>query len=117
MKDGLRLGGPWHRLAVEQIAGFYQSQGFVVRVEYRDVDVFVHKGSETVAVEVESLCGTKDYVSAVSNVMKATRIADRVEVIVKDNAGANKLQQHIWESPLRSYRSLSIRLLEEHISK
>jgi hypothetical protein len=102
---------------VEQIAGFYQSQGFVVRVEYRDVDVFVHKGSETVAVEVESLCGTKDYVSAVSNVMKANRIADRVEVIVKDNAGANKLQQHIWESPLRSYRSLSIRLLEEHISK
>ena len=44
-------------------------------------------------------------------------VADRVEVIVKDNASANKLQQHIWESPLRSYRSLSIRLLEEHISK
>jgi hypothetical protein len=115
--DGRRLGGPWHRLAVEQIAGFYKGQGFVVRVEYQDVDVFVDKGSETVAVEVESLSGTKDYVSAVSNVMKATRIADRVEVVVKDNASANKLQQHIWESPLRSYRGLSIRLLEEHISK
>jgi hypothetical protein len=44
-------------------------------------------------------------------------VANRVEVIVNDNTSANKLQQHIWESPLRSYRSFSIRLLEEHISK
>jgi len=117
MKHGRRLGGPWHRFAEEQIAGFNQSQGFVVHVEYQDVDVFVNKGSETVAVEVESLSGTKDFVSAVSNVMKAIRIADRVEVIVKDNTSTNKLQQHIWKSPLRTYRSLSIRLLEEHISK
>jgi hypothetical protein len=36
-----------------------------------------------------------------------------LEVVVKDNASANKLQRHIWESPLKSYRGLSIRLLEE----
>jgi hypothetical protein len=48
-----------------------------------------NKGSETVAVEVGSPFGTKDYVSAVSSVMKATRIADRVVVIVKDSASAN----------------------------
>ena len=64
-KDGRRLGGPWHRLAVQDVVRFYEAQGFIVHVEYRDIDVFVDKGSETVAVEVESLSGTKDYVNAV----------------------------------------------------
>jgi hypothetical protein len=117
MRDGRRLGGPWHRLTVKDVVKFYQAQGFIVRVEHQDIDVFVDKGSETVAVEVESLSGTKDYVNAVANVMKASRLADRVEVVVKDRQSANKLQGYIWESPLKSYRGLSIRLLEEHSSK
>jgi len=46
---------------VQDVVRFYEAQGFIVHVEYRDIDVFVDKGSETVAVEVESLSGTKDY--------------------------------------------------------
>jgi hypothetical protein len=84
-------------------------------LKMNDSSLGVDKGSETVAVEVESLSGTKDCVNAVANVMKAARLADRVEVVVKNRQRANKLQRYLWESPLRSYRGLTIRLLKEYI--
>ena len=38
MRDGRRLGGPWHRLAVQDVVKFYEGQGFIVYVEYQDLD-------------------------------------------------------------------------------
>jgi hypothetical protein len=113
--EAKRLGGEWHRSAVQKVAGHYREQGFVVHEEYRDIDVFVDRGSEEVAVEVESLSGTKDYVHAVSNALKALRRADRLEIVVKDRASGKKLKEALNRSPLKSSRAIKIRLLDEYV--
>ena len=96
------------------IAAHYGNMGFITLLEFRDVDLFVDKGSEKVAVEVESLSETKDYVRAVHNILKASRIADRVESVVENKKKARKLKEAVQNSPLKSYRGLSIKLPEEY---
>jgi hypothetical protein len=115
LEDARRLGGDWHRSAVDAVASHYESQGFIVRKEYRDIDVFVDKGSEELAIEVESLEGTKDYVHAAHNALKALRRADRLEIVVKDNASARKLKKALGRSPLRSSRAIKIMLLDKYV--
>ena len=113
--EGKRLGGEWHRSVVSKVAAYYREKGFIVHEEYRDIDVFVDKGSEKVAVEVESLSGTKDYVHAVSNAVKASRLADRVEIVVKDKASARKLNKALKESPLKNFGGIKIKLISNYV--
>jgi predicted transcriptional regulator len=110
-----RLGGEWHRTTAEAVASYYKELGYLVRFEYRDIDVFAEKGKEKIAIEVESLSSTKDYIKAVTNALKALRRADRLEIVVKDRASGKKLKEALSRSPLKSSRSIiRIRLLEEY---
>lgn len=114
-EDSRRLGGAWHRSAVKKVVKCYSDMDYTVRREYRDMDVFVDKGSEKLAVEVESLSGSKDYVHAVSNAYKALRRADRVEIVVKDKASAKKLLGALMESPVKPVIDrVNIRLLDDY---
>ncbi|MBW2208302.1 MAG: ATP-binding protein [Deltaproteobacteria bacterium] len=117
-EDYRRLGGKWHRSAVQRIASHYEAQGYRVRLEYRDIDVYAEKNGERVAIEAESLSGTKDVVHAVSNVRKALRLADRVESVVKDKASAKKLQDALRNSPLqpKDFGRVKIRLIGSYNS-
>ena len=42
-EDSRRLGGEWHRSAVQQVAAHYKARDYKVRLEYKDVDVFIHR--------------------------------------------------------------------------
>jgi DNA-binding MarR family transcriptional regulator len=114
--DARRLGGKWHRKAVDIVAAYYQAKGFFVRLEYRDVDVFVDMGTETVAVEVEALLSGRgaDIAQAISNALKASKIANRIEMVVRNKTSGEKLIKALIFSPLKSYNGLTIRLLDEY---
>jgi hypothetical protein len=115
-EDSRRLGGQWHRSAVQQVASYYRNREYRVRIEYRDIDVFVNKGSEKIAIEVESLSGTKDLVNAVQNAIKALRLADRLEVVVKNRQAATRLKKALNQSPLNSFKRIKIYQLDHYKS-
>jgi predicted transcriptional regulator len=114
-EDARRLGGKWHKDAVEVIVKYNEARGFVVRREWKDADVFVDMGSGTKIYEVESLDRSKDYVHAVSNAVKSLLRADLVEVIVKGRVERKKLLQELRNSPARNQLSrIKIKLLKEY---
>ena len=99
--EARRLGGDWHRKAVQIVADYYRALGYTVRLEYRDIDVYAEKDGEKVAIEVESLAGGKDLVQAAWNVQKALALGvDRVESIVKNEQAAMKLRKALKKSPI-----------------
>jgi hypothetical protein len=107
-EDIRRLGGKWHQSAVNTVARHYRARDYRVRLEYRDVDVFADKGSEKVAVEVESLSGTKDLVNAVQNAIKALKLTNRLEIVVKNIEAAKKLGEALNQSPLKNMGRIKI---------
>lgn len=115
-EDARRLGGEWHQDAVYKIAAHYRDLRYDVRLEYRDVDVYAEKLGEKIAIEVESLSGTKDLVQAVWNIHKALKLADRVESVVKDNQAAKKLKEALKKSPLekKDFDRHKVRLLSNY---
>jgi predicted transcriptional regulator len=113
-EDTRRLGGKWHQSAVTTVARYYQSRDFRVRLEYRDVDVFVDRGSEKIAIEVESLSGTKDIVNAVQNAIKALWLADRLEIVVKNRQAGTRLKKALNQSPLKNDRKIKIYQLDHY---
>jgi hypothetical protein len=115
-EDTRRLGGKWHRSAVNALARYYRARDFRVRLEYRNVDVFADKGSEKIAVEVESLSGTKDLVNAVQNAIKALKLADRLEIVVKNRQAAARLEKALNQSPLDSFKRIKIYQLDHYKS-
>ena len=110
--DARKLGGEWHRSAVERVASHYRKQGYTVLLEHRGMDA--HVVELGLGIEVESMSGTKDVVRAVSNIHKALRIVSRVESVVKDNKASEKLLEALKESPLESFDAVKIRLLGEY---
>jgi hypothetical protein len=113
-EDSRRLGGHWHRSVVQQVAAYYKDMDYRVRLEYRDIDVFVDKGSEKVAIEVESLTGTKDVVHAVQNADKALKRADKLEIVVKNRQVAERLKKALKQSPLKGDRRIKIYQLDRY---
>jgi len=113
-EDSRRLGGEWHRGTVETIARLMESRGFIALREYHGVDLLIKKGSESVAYEIETLKTTKDLVHAVQNALKASKVADRVEMVVKDRTAKRKLREAISQSIMRNYRCLKIQLPDEY---
>jgi hypothetical protein len=107
-EDTRRLGGKWHRSAVNAVARYYRARDYRVRLEYRDVDVFVDKDLEKIAIEVESLSGTKDLVNAVQNAIKALKLAERLEIVVKNKESAKRLMKALKQSPLKDIRRIKI---------
>ena len=95
--------------------------GLASALKTRGIDVGVmkpvasgaEKKGERVAIEVESLSGTKDVVHAVSNVRKALRLADRVECIVRNKKSARTLMETLKKSPIekKEFRLVKIRVI------
>jgi hypothetical protein len=109
-----RLGGEWHRSAVQDIAAYYESMGYLVRTEYRDIDIYAERNGEKIGIEVESLSGGKDFVQAVWNIQKALALGvDRVESVVKNKESAKKLKDAIQRSPVerKEIERIKIRLI------
>jgi ABC-type oligopeptide transport system ATPase subunit len=118
LEDSRRLGGEWHRSAVQKVASHYESLGYLVRIEYRDVDIYAENEDEKVAIEVESLSGSKDLVQAAWNIQKALRVADRVESIVKNKKSADKLNKCLKKAPIEEqcFNKIRIKLIDSYSS-
>ena len=66
------------------------------------------------AIEVESLSGTKDLVNAVQNAVKALRLADSLEIVVKNRHAAETLKKTLMQSPLKNARRIKIYQLDRY---
>ena len=81
------------------------------------MDVFVDKDSEKVAVEVESLYGTKDVVHAVQNAVTALEVADQLEIVVTDMKAAKRLRKALKQSPVKKDKKIKIYQLDHYKSQ
>lgn len=109
-----RLGGEWHRSAIDMLEKYYKFKGYKTRREYRGIDLFAKKGSERIAIEAESFSsGTTSEVQAVSNVISAFKYAYRVVSVVPDKESANRLRNALRRSPLKQFDRIKIRLLDD----
>ncbi len=109
--EARRLGGKWHQKAIRSVARHYERNGYLVRTEFRDIDVVAEKGGERIAIEVESLERAAGETQAVANIRKALEMGYSVVSVVKDEQARQRLESLLKGRP--HFDGVKIRLLGE----